>query len=132
MAGLFKLVFTLIILTGVAFYGGDIWNAAKEKVSEFTNPELQKARIFDSFKKNLVEVENIMKEVGKNIDNPDFDKKAKINESLKLLEKSKNVLNKVEESNSTLIEKTFENLRDLKEGAQSFFSENKGSQCEIK
>ena len=132
MAGLVKLIFTLILLTGVAFYGGDIWHATKDKVTGFINPEFQKAKIFDSFKKNLIEIENVMKEVGQNIDNPDFDKKAKINESLKLLEKSKNVLTKVEESNSTLIEKTIENLRDLKEGAQSFFSENKDSQCEVK
>ncbi|MEK7203708.1 MAG: hypothetical protein AAB627_01355 [Patescibacteria group bacterium] len=132
MAGLVKLIFTLILLTGVAFYGGDIWHATKDKVAGLINPELQRAKIFDSFKKNLIEIEKVMKEVGQNIDNPDFDKKAKINESLKLLEKSKNVLTKVEESNSTLIEKTIENLRDLKEGAQSFFSENKDSQCEVK
>lgn len=131
MAGLFKLILTLILLTGAVVYGGDIWNAAKDKITDFTNPELQKAKIFDSFKKNLIEIENVMKEVGQNIDNPDFDKKAQINKGLELLEKSKNVLNKVEESNSTLIEKTFENLNDLKQGAQNLFSKN-NSQCEVK
>ena len=130
MAGLVKLIFTLIILTGVAFYGGDIWHATKDKVTGFINPEFQKAKIFDSFKKNLIEIENVMKEVGQNIDNPDFNKKEKINKGLELLKESKNVLNKVEESNSTLVEKTIENLNDLKQGTQNLFSKN-NSKCEV-
>lgn len=116
---LVKLIFVLIILAGVFVYGGPVWDIVKEKVVEFTNPELQRANILDSFKTNFSEIEGVIREVSKNLDNPDYDKKSRLNEALMIIEKSKNDLKKIEQSNPTLIEKTFENLRDLKEGAQN-------------
>ncbi len=132
MFSLIKLIVVLILLTGIAVYGGDIWNTIKDKISQFTNPELQRANIFESFKSKFGEVENIVKEINKNIDNPDFDKKMKLNEALGIIKESKDSFQKIEDSDETLIEKTFEGLRDLKEGTQSFFSDSKNSQCEIK
>lgn len=119
MFGLIKLIVGLLLITGVAIYGGDIWNTAKDKVTEFTNPELQRADILNSFKNNFSDIESIIKEVGENIDNPDFDKKSKLDESLKLIEESKNNLEEMGQADSSLIEKTFEAARDLKEGIKS-------------
>ena len=135
MGGLIKLIFTLILLTGVAVYGGDIWSKVKEKVTGTINPELQRANLLDSFKNGFSEIENKIKEVSKNIDNPDFDKKAKLEEVVGLIGESKNNLTKIEQSDSTLVEKTFEALNDLKEGTQNLFNpENKNTQnnqCDI-
>ncbi len=135
MAGLVKLIFTLIILTGAVVYGGDIWTGAKSKIVGFINPELQKAEIFDSLKNKFSRVENIIKEVNESIDNSDFNKKVKLEEAVGLVKELKNKLTEVENSDSTLIQKTFENLKDLKEGAQSFFSNEKGNtqnnQCDV-
>jgi|SRR3989344_3817518 len=122
MGGLIKLIFSLILLTGVAIYGGDIWNAAKDRISYFTTPEFQKASILESFKNEFGKIEDIVKEVNENIDNPNFDKKAVLEKGLKIIEESKSKLNKIGDSDETLIEKTFENLKGLKEGAQNFFS----------
>lgn len=130
MAGLIKLIFSLILLTGVAVYGGDIWNGIKNKVTGFANPELQRANIFDSFKNNFGKLEDIVKEVSKNIDNPDFDKKTKLEEGLRIIAESKDDFQKIENSDETLIEKTLEGAKDLKEGIQNLFSapEKNGSQ----
>lgn len=125
MFGLIKLIFILILLAGVAVYGGDIWSSVKEKVFEFTNPEAQKATIFRSFKDDFGKVENIIKEIRENIDNPAFDTKKKLEESLKIIGGSKSNLEKIEKSGETLIEKAFEGLNDLKEGAQNLFSDSK-------
>lgn len=122
MAGLIKLIFTLILLTGVAVYGGDIWNGIKDRVTLFANPELQRANIFDSFKNNFGKLENIVKEVSENIDNPDFDKKAKLEQGLRLIDESKDDFQKIENSDETLIEKTLEGAKDLKEGIQNLLS----------
>ncbi len=130
MAGLIKLIFLLILISGVAVYGGDIWSGVKDKITEFTNPEIQKANIFDSFKNKFGEIENIIKEVNENLDNPNFDKKAVLEKGLKIIEESKTGLEKIRNSDETLIEKTFEGLNDLKEGVKTFFSdsEKNGSQ----
>lgn len=125
MFGLIKLIFVLILLVGVAVYGGDIWNTAKDKVTGFINPELQKATLFNTSKNKIKEIENIVKEIKENIDNPNFDKKAKLEQGLKAIQESKNNLEKIENSGETLIEKAFEGLNDLKEGAQSLFSDSK-------
>ncbi|MEK7537078.1 MAG: hypothetical protein AAB584_01380 [Patescibacteria group bacterium] len=124
MFGLIKLIFVLILLAGVAVYGGDIWNTAKDKITEFINPELQKATLFNVSKDKIKEIENIIKEVRENIDNPNFDKKAKLEESLKVIQESRNNLEKIENSGETLIEKAFEAARDLKEGVQSLITGN--------
>ena len=129
MGGLIKLIFTLILLTGLAVYSGDIWSKVKEKVIGFTNPELQKANIFDSFKNGFSEIENKIKKVKDNIDNPDFDKKAELEQITNLVKESKSNLSKLENSDSTIVEKTFETLNDLKEGTQNLFNpENKNTQ----
>lgn len=125
MFGLIKLIFILILLAGVAVYGGDIWNTAKDKLTGLINPEFQKTTLFNASKDKIKEIENIIKEVKKNIDNPNFDKKAKLEESLKVIQESKNNLEKIENSGETLIEKAFEGLNDLKEGARSLFSDSK-------
>ncbi|MBI4117304.1 MAG: hypothetical protein HY451_01305 [Parcubacteria group bacterium] len=125
MFGLIKLIFVLILLVGVAVYGGDIWNTAKDKIAGFVNPELQKATLFNVSKNKIKEIENIVKEVRENIDNPNFDKKAKLEEGLKAIRESKNNLEKIENSGETLIEKAFEGLQDLKQGAQNLFSDSK-------
>lgn len=124
MAGLIKLIFLLILISGVAVYGGDIWSGVKDKITEFTNPEIQKANIFDSFKNKFGEIENIIKEVNENLDNPNFDKKAVLEKGLKVIEESKNGLEKIRNADETLIEKTFEGLNDLKEGVKTFFSDS--------
>lgn len=125
MGGLIKLIFGLILLTGIAVYSDSIWNGIKERFLGFTNPELQKANLLDSFKNNFSEIENIVKEVNENIDNPNFDKKTKLEEAATLIGKSKDDLVKIEDSNpTTLIEKTFEGLNDLKDGAKSLFSDS--------
>ena len=124
MFGLIKLIFILILLAGAAVYGGDIWNAAKDKVTGFVNPELQKATLFTSSKEKIKKIEDIIKEVKENIDNPNFDKKAKLEESLKIISDSKVNLEKIEKSGETLVEKTFEAARDLKEGVANFFSDS--------
>lgn len=125
MFGLIKLIIGLLLLTGIAIYGGDIWNAAKEKITGFTNPELQRATLFNTSKNKISEIESIIKEVRKNIDNPNFDKKAKLEEGLGVIQESKGNLEKIEKSEEqTLIEKTFEGLHDLKEGAQNLFSDS--------
>lgn len=125
---LIKLIMILALLSGVFVYGGTIWDGIKERVVGFTDPEFQRASIFDSFKNNFSEIENIIRQVNENIDNPEFDKKAEIKEALKLIEESKGGLEELEktESESTFIEKTFENLKDVKDGVQSLFTENKG------
>jgi len=125
MFGLIKLIFLLILLAGVAIYGGDIWSTAKDKVTGFINPEIQKATLFNVSKNKIKEIENIIKEVRENIDNPNFDKKAKLEETLKVIRESKNNLEKIENSGETLIEKAFEGLNDFKEGAQNLFSDSK-------
>ncbi|MBI2003582.1 MAG: hypothetical protein HYS78_01225 [Parcubacteria group bacterium] len=122
MGGLIKLIFSLILLTGVAVYSGDIWSGVKNRVSQFTNPELQRANIFETFKNNFGEIEDIVKEVNENIDNPDFDKKTKLEEAAKLIRESKDNFQKIEDSGETIIEKTFETARDLKEGIQSLIT----------
>ena len=132
MAGLVKLIFTLILLTGAVVYGGDIWSGAKSKIAGFINPELQRGEIFDSLKNKFSRVESIIKEVGENIDNSDFNKKVKLEEAVGLVKELKNNITEVENSDSTLIEKTFENLKDLKQGVQGLFSENRDSKCEVK
>ena len=126
---LIKFILVLAILSGVFVYGETVWEGLKEKVIGFVNPELQRASIFDSFKDNFSEIEGIIRQVNKNIDNPRFDKKAKIEEALKLIEESKGGLEEIgqSESESGFIEKTFENLNDLKDGVQSLFTENKNS-----
>lgn len=132
MASLIKLIFSLILLTGVAVYGGDIWNGIKNKVTGFANPELQRANILDSFKNNFGRIEDIVKEVSENIDNPNFDKKAKLEEGLRIINKSKDDFQKIENSDETLIEKTFEAARDLKQGIQNLFSapgKNDSQEC---
>ena len=136
MGGLIKLIITLILLTGVAVYGGDIWNGVKGKISEYTHPELQKASILDSLKKDFSKVENIIQEINKNIDNPDFDKKTLLEEAKSLINESKNNLTEIENSDSTIVKKTMENLNDLKSGVQNLFSDSKtkntqNSQCEV-
>ena len=136
MGGLIKLIFTLILLTGLAVYGGDIWNGVKGKISEYTHPELQKASLLDSLKKDFGKVENIIQEINKNIDNPDFDKKTLLEEAKNLINESKNNLAEIENSDSTIVKKTMENLNDLKSGVQNFFSDSKtkniqNSQCEV-
>ena len=130
MGGLIKLIFSLILISGVAVYGGDIWNGVKDKVMEFINPEIQKANIFDSFKNKFGEIENIIKEVNENLDNPNFDKKAVLEKGLKIIEESKSGLEKIRNADETLVEKTFEGLNDLKEGVKTFFSDSEkdGSQ----
>ncbi|MEK7659327.1 MAG: hypothetical protein AAB338_01575 [Patescibacteria group bacterium] len=125
MFGLIKLIFILILLAAVAVYGGDIWSTVKDKITGFTNPELQRATLFNVSKNKIKEIENIIKEVKENIDNPNFDKKAKLEESLKIIQESKNNLEKIENSGETLIEKAFEGLNDLKEGAQNLLSDSK-------
>ena len=135
MLGLIKLITVLILLTGLTVYGGDIWNGIKDRVSLFINPELQQANIFDSLKNNFSDIEKIIKEVNENIDNPNFDKKAKLEEGLKLIEESKNSLEEMGKSDSSLIEKTFEAARDLKEGIKSLISgetenDSRGCQCD--
>ena len=130
MAGLIKLILSLLLLAGAAVYGGDIWNAAKDRISYFTNPELQKASIFDSFKKEFGKIEDIVKEVNENIDNPNFDKKAVLEKGLKIIEESKSKLNEIGDPDETLIEKTFEGLNDLKEGAANLFSGDKNTNPE--
>lgn len=127
MGGLIKLILSLILLTGVAVYGGNIWNAAKDRITRFINPELQRASIFDSFKKEFGKIEDIVKEVNENIDNPNFDKKAVLGKGLKIIEESKNKLDEIGNSDETLIEKTFEGLNDLKEGVTNLFSDNKNT-----
>src|SRR3989338_583656 len=115
MAVLIKLVFSLILISSAAVYGGDIWNGVKNKAAEFINPEVQKANVFDSFKNKFGEIENVIKEVRENIDNPDFDKKAVLEKGLKIIEESKS---------------GFEKIKDLKEGVKTFFSDSEkdGSQ----
>ena len=130
MTGLIKLIIVLILLSGLAVYGGDIWNAAKDKVAQFVNPEFQKASIFDSFKNEFEKIEDIVKEVSENIDNPNFDKKAVLEKGLKIIEESKGKLNEIGNSDETLIEKTFEGLNDLKEGITNLFSDNKNTNSE--
>ena len=130
MGGLIKLIFSLILLTGVAVYGGDIWNATKSRIAAFTNPESQRASLFDSFKNEFGKIEDIVKEVSENIDNPNFDKKAVLEKGLKIIGESKSKLNELGNSNETLIEKTFEGLGDLKEGVSNLFSGNKGTSSE--
>lgn len=125
MFGLIKLIIGLLLLTGIAVYGGDIWNTVKEKMVEFTNPEVQKATIFRSFKDDFGKVEKIIKEVKDNIGNPNFDTRAKLEESLKIIGGSKGNLEKIENSGETLIEKAFEGLRDVKDGVASFFPDSK-------
>lgn len=123
MFGLIKLIIGLLLLTGIAIYGGDIWDAAKEKITGFTNPELQRAALLNVSKNKIGEIEDIIREVKENIDNPNFDKKTKLEETLRTIQDSKSNLEKIEKSEEqTLIEKTFEGLRDLKEGAQNLFS----------
>ena len=48
-----------------------------------------------------------------------------VKESLKIIQESKNNLEKIENSGETLIEKAFEGLNDLKEGAQNLLSDSK-------
>ena len=124
---LIKIIFVLAILSGVFVYGEATWEDIKERVVGVTDPELQRASIFDSFKDNFSEIENIVRQVSENIDNPEFDQKAKIEEALNLIEESKGGLEEIgqPESESSFIEKTFENLNDLKDGVQSLFTENK-------
>jgi hypothetical protein len=135
MFGLIKLIVVLILLTGIAVYGGDIWNGIKENFLGFTNPELQRANLIDRFQDDFSDIENIVKEVNQNIDNPNFDKKTKLEEVTDLIEKSKDNFVKIKESESpTLIEKTFETLNDAKEGAQKLFSSStttQNIQCEV-
>lgn len=123
MLFLIKIVLLLAVLSGVLIYGGEIWDRIKERVTEFTDPELQRANILDSLKTNFSDIESIIKKVNENLDNPDFDKKFNLSESLRLIEESKKNLEEVEQSDSTLIEKTFEGIRDLKEGVRGLFSE---------
>ena len=130
MTGLIKLIIVLILLSGLAVYGGDIWNAAKDKVVQFTNPEFQKSSIFDSFKNDFGKIEDMVKEVRENIDNPNFDKKAVLEKGLKIIEESKSGLEKIGDADETLIEKTFEGLNDLKEGVTNFFSNSKNTNSE--
>jgi len=133
MGGLIKLIFSLILISGVAVYGGDIWSGVKDRVNQFTNPELQRANIFDSFKNKLGQVESIMKEVNENIDNPDFDKKTKLEEAAKLIRESKDDFQKIEDSGETIVEKTIEAARDLKEGVQSLITgetKNDSQECQ--
>ncbi|TSC91165.1 MAG: hypothetical protein G01um10142_104 [Parcubacteria group bacterium Gr01-1014_2] len=125
MGGLIKLILTLILLTGLAVYGGDIWSGIKDKVAEFTNPEIKRANILDSFKNKFGEIESIMKEINENIDNPSFDKKAVLEKGLKIIGESKSKLNEIRNSDESLIEKTFETLNDLKQGTQNLFSDSK-------
>lgn len=126
MFGLIKLIIGLLLLTGIAIYGGDIWDAAKERITGFTNPELQRAALFNNSKNKIGEIESIIREVKENIDNPNFDKKAKLEEGLKVIQDSKSNLEKIEKSEEqTLIEKTFEGLRDIKDGVTNFFSDSK-------
>lgn len=136
MGGLIKLISILILLTGLAVYGGDIWNGVRGKISEYTHPELQKASLLNSLKKDFNKVQDIIQEIGENIDNQDFDKKALLEEAKTLVNESKNNLAEIENSDSTLVKKTFETLNDLKQGAQSLFSNSKiedtqNSRCEV-
>ena len=126
---LIKLVLILAILSGVFVYGETAWESIKEKVAGITNPELQRANILDSFKSNFSEIEEIIKQVNQNIDNPDFDKKTHIEEALNLIEESKSGLQELGQSEKepSFIENTFENLNDLKDGVRSLFTENKGA-----
>lgn len=126
---LIKLILVLAMLSGVFVYGGTLWDGIKEKVVGFTDPELQRANILDSFKNNFSEIEKIIRQVNDNADNPDFDQKAKIEEALELIEESKGDLGEIEktESESTFIEKTFEGLKDVKDGVRSLFTEDKSA-----
>lgn len=126
---LIKLIMILALLSGVFVYGGTIWDGVKDRIAGFTDPELQRANILDSFKNNFSEIEKIIKQVNENSDNPEFDQKAKIEEALKIIEESKGGLEEIEkkESEPTFIEKTFENIRDAKDGVQSLFTEDKSS-----
>lgn len=126
---LIKLILILAMLSGVFIYGGTVWDGIKEKVIGFTDPELQRANILDSFKNNFSEIEEMIKQVNQNADNPDFDQKAKIEEALELIEESKGSLEEIEktESESTFIEKAFEGLKDVKDGVRSLFTEDKSA-----
>jgi len=126
---LIKIILVLAILSGVFVYGETAWDGIKERIVGFADPEIQRANIFDSFKDNFSEIENIVRQVNENIDNSEFDQKAKIEEALNLIEESKDGLEEIgqTEPKSSFIEKTFENLNDLKDGVQSLFTENKGS-----
>lgn len=132
MFGLIKLITVLILLTGVTVYGSDIWGGIKQKVAEFTNPELQKANLFDSLRNNFSRIESIVNEVNENIDNPDFDKKAKLEEGLSIIKETRSGLDKIGQSDSSLVEKTFENLRELKDGIKALISpasEKESQEC---
>ncbi|MEK7579693.1 MAG: hypothetical protein AAB469_00660 [Patescibacteria group bacterium] len=123
MAGLIKLILTLILISGAALYGGDIWNT--------------KAPIFDSLKNGFDKAGNLAKEAKEKLANIDLEQqKSKIEErfkeSIETAEKTKgkleNTKDKLEEikenknSGAALIQKTFENLKDLKEGVRNLFS----------
>ncbi len=126
---LIKIILVLAILSGVFVYGETVWEDIKEKVTDITDPELQRANIFDSFKSNFSEIENIIRQVNENMDNPEFDKKAEVKKALKLIEESKGGLEEIKQSEteSSFIEKTFDGLKDLKNGVQSLFTKNKGT-----
>ena len=130
MFSLIKLITGLLLISGVAIYGGDIWNGIKDRVSLFTNPELQRANILDSFKNNFSQVENIIKELNENAGNPEFAQKAKLEEAAKLIEESKNNFQEIENSDETFIEKSFEAARDLKEGVRSLITGNDSQECQ--
>ena len=126
---LIKIILVLAVLSGVFVYGETVWDGIKERVLGFTDPELQKASLLDSFRNNFSEIENIVRQVNENLDNPEFDKKAGIDQALELIEESKGGLEEIgrSESESSFIEKTFENLNDLKDGVQGIFTGNKGA-----
>lgn len=123
MFGLIKLIFGLLILTGLVVYGGDIWNTAKEKIGGFSNPELQKASILENIKDNYERAKNIINELGQSESGFSSEQKAKLEEAAKLIEESKSNLGQLEKNNSSFTEKVFENANDLKEGVQNLFSD---------
>lgn len=127
MIGLIKLILGLLILTGLVVYGGDIWDKTKEKISEYTNPELQRASVYESLKNNFGQIESIINELNQNESKLEPEQKAKLEEAAKLAEESKNNIEEAQKNNSTLIEKAFENANDLKEGIQNLFSNQSGN-----
>ncbi len=123
MVGLIKLILGLLVVTVVVVYGGDIWNKTKEKITGFTDPELQKAAIYKSLKDDFGKVGDIIKELTQDESNLKPEQKSRLQEAAKLIEESKNNIDQVEQNDSTTVEKAFENLNDLKQGIQSVFSE---------
>lgn len=113
MAGLVKLTLIMILVSSGAIYGGDIWDSAKGKISQF-----------DFLTNRIDKAENILKEAKEKVGSIDFDQKAKLEEGLKSIEETKTKLEEIKNSDATLVEKTFENLKDLKEGVKNLFSKN--------